>query len=135
MYKSLLAGVGAVALIAVFPAAAMSQDVFQNNAHDSFNNAVFDIALSSSTLSQVMSGPLTINLPGNATDSMFSTGDITGVTVGPNTGNTVVNMNTGLANQGAAISVSTIVTLPEGANGSNPIVTSLGLGAPSAAGQ
>lgn len=132
MYKRILAGVGAVAFIAVFPGVASSQDVFQNNAQNSFNDVSFDIALSSSTLSQVMSGPLTINLPTNATGSTFSTGDITGVTVGPNTGNTVVNMNTGLANQGAAISVSTIVNLPEGATGGNPIITSLGLGTPGA---
>ena len=95
MYKRLLAGVGAVALVAVVPGVASSQDVFQNDARNGFNDVVFGIALSSSTLSQVLSGPLTIDLPGNATGSTFSTGDIAGVTVGPNTGTTVVNMNTG----------------------------------------
>lgn len=124
----LLATVGIAALLAVFPGAASSQDVSQDNAHFSFNEFVIGVAVSSATLSQVMSGPLTINLPEGAMGSSFSTGDITSVTVGPNTGNTVTNLNTGIANQGAAIAVSAIISIPETA-GATAMATSLGMGA------
>ena len=124
MITRILAGVGMAALIVAFPSTAWSQDISQNNAAFSFNELAVSTAVSSASLSQVISGPLTFNFPGSAMGSTVSTGNITSVTIGPNSGNTVTNLNTGIANQGAAISVSTIISTPD----TTTSATSLGLG-------
>ena len=130
MYKHLLAGIGGVVMIAALSGPALSGDIAANAAVNSFNGS----AISEASLTQVLTGPLVFDGGASFVPGSLTTGDISGTTIGPSTGVSVMAFNTGIANQGAPIAISVIMPAAAPAEGANAganatLGQSLGFGA------
>ena len=87
--------------VAIGPDAFAAADVSH-----SFNTFVRKVSLSRSILRQSISGSSVVSGPGGS--PTLTTGPITATIGGENLGVITANMNTGIANQGAAVSISII---------------------------